>query len=144
MSKDLNQCNFIGRLGKPIEMTYAQSGAAVAKFSIACGDDYKDKSGAKVEQTNWVSMVAFGKSAEILEQYTEKGSMLFVSGKLTVRKWQDQNNQDRWSTEINVQNFQFLSSGSKTGQQQQAQPQQAQPQQQPQQQDDNDFDDIPF
>ena len=79
MSKDLNSCNFIGRLGRDPEVKYANSGAAIVNFSIACGDDYKDKSGQKVEQTNWINVVAFGKLAEIIGQWVKKGSQVYIS-----------------------------------------------------------------
>jgi len=100
MSKDLNNCSFIGRLGRDIELKYTPSGEAVANFSIACGDDYKDKNGQKVEQTNWINIVMFSKRAELAAQYLKKGSRLYVSGKQITRKWQDKNNQDRYTTEI--------------------------------------------
>lgn len=149
MSKDLNQCSFIGRLGKPIELKYTAGGSAVANFSIACGDDYKDKNGQKVEQTNWINCVSFGKSAEILAQYTDKGSQLFVQGKQTTRKWQDQSVADRYTTEINVNNFQFLSSNSdsnqgRTRQQQKPVVPKTQTNQSDAQPVDDGFDDIPF
>ena len=159
MSKDLNQCNFIGRVGKDIELKYTAGGSAVANFSIACGDDYKDKQGNKVEQTNWISIVIFGKLAEICGQYLTKGSQVYISGKQVTRKWQDQSGADRYTTEIVASEMQML--GSKGGaapqgqnEQQQSRPQQApnkpgQKQQQgpngpaPTQPDDWD-DDIPF
>jgi single-strand DNA-binding protein len=110
VSKDLNQCNFIGRIGKDIELRYTANGGAVANFSIACGDDYKDKSGAKVEQTNWVNVVMFGKAAELVNQYTGKGSKIYISGKQVTRKWDDRDGNTRYSTEINANEFQFLDS----------------------------------
>ena len=113
MAKDLNQCNFIGRLGREVDMAYAANGSAVAKFSIACGDDYKDKQGNKVEQTNWINVVIFGKLAEICGQYLAKGSQVFISGKQVTRKWTDQNGNDRYSTEIVANEMQML--GSKSG-----------------------------
>jgi len=69
MSRDLNSCSFIGRIGKDIQTQTTASGSCVANFSIACGDDYKDKDGGKVEQTNWINVVAFGKLAEIIGKY---------------------------------------------------------------------------
>ena len=113
MAKDLNQCNFIGRLGRDPEIRYTQGGSAIARFSLAVGDDYKDKSGNKVEQTNWINIVAFGKLAEIIEKYLSKGSQVFVSGKLTVRKWQDQEGNDKWTTEVVANDLQML--GSRSG-----------------------------
>lgn len=109
MSKDLNLCQFIGRIGKDIELKYSSASSAVVNFSIACGDDYKDKqSGQKVEQTNWVNIVAFGRLAEIIGEYCSKGSQIYISGKMRTRKWQDQSGQDRYTTEIVASEMQML------------------------------------
>jgi len=111
MSKDLNQCNFIGRIGKDISIRQMPNGTDVVNFSIACGDDYKDKNtGEKVEQTNWINIVMFGNTAKILDKYCQKGSRIFVSGKQTTRKYQDQSGADRWVTEIKANEFQMLDS----------------------------------
>lgn len=170
MSRDLNLCQFIGRLGKDPEIRYMPNGNAVANFSIACGDDYKDKNtGQNVEQTNWVNVVIFGRLAEIVQQYVHRSSKIYISGKQVTRKWQDQSGQDRYTTEIVAENMQMLDGKPEGGQgnqgqqynqapqQQRPQPQQQRPQQQhqaPQQQNNNqggaqpnfdDFDnDIPF
>lgn len=113
MSKDLNQCNFIGRLGRDPDIKYTPAGKAVANISIACGDDYKDKnSGEKVERTNWIRVVAFGRLGEIVGQYCVKGSRIFISGKQVTRKWQDQDGQDRYITEIVANEMQMLDSRS--------------------------------
>ncbi len=140
MSKDLNQCNFIGRLGKPIELRYTASGNAVANFSIACGDDYKDKSGNKVEQTNWVNVVIFGKLADIAGKYLEKGKMVFISGKQVTRKWQDNEGKDRYSTEIVADNMQMLGAKGEV----QSNQQQAPASQTSAVPADDEFDNIPF
>ena len=100
MAKDLNQCNFIGRLGQDVELKYTASGSAVANLSLACSDDYKAGDGTKVEQTNWIRIVVFGKLAEICGQYLGKGSKAYFSGKQTTRKWQNAQGQDQYSTEI--------------------------------------------
>lgn len=113
MGRDLNYCSFIGRLGNPVDMKYTQSGSAIANFSIACSDDYKDKNGQKVEQTNWIRIVAFGKLAEICGQYLDKGSQVFISGKQVTRKWQAQDGTDRWTTEIVANEMQMLGSNSR-------------------------------
>jgi single-strand DNA-binding protein len=116
MAKDLNYCSFIGRIGKDISLRQMPNGNAVANFSIACGDDYKDKNtGQKVEQTNWINIVMFGNTAEILNKYCQKGSRIFVSGKQTSRKYQDNNGQDRWVTEIKANEFQMLDSKGSGG-----------------------------
>ena len=118
MSKDLNQCNFIGRLGKDPDIKYMPNGNAVVNFSLACGDDYKDKNtGEKRERTNWINVVIFGKLAEIVGEYCEKGSKVFVSGKQTTRKWQDQTGADRYSTEIVASDLQMLDSPTAGAQQ---------------------------
>lgn len=108
MAKDLNYCSFIGRIGNDVAVKYTPAGSAVINFSIACSDDYKDKSGQKVEQTNWINIVAFGKLAEIIGEYCHKGSRVFVSGKQTTRKWQDKNGVDKWTTEIIANELQML------------------------------------
>jgi len=108
MSKDLNLCQFIGRLGNDVEIKYTPNGSAVANLSLACGDDYKDKQGQKVEQTNWIRVVAFGNLAEIMGKYLVKGSQIHVSGKQVTRKWQDADGNDRYSTEIVANEMQML------------------------------------
>lgn len=133
MANDLNLCQFIGRLGQDPEIRYLQSGDAVANISIAVGKSWKDKqTGQKQESTTWVTVVAFKKLAEIIGEYLSKGSMVYISGELRVRKWQDQSGNDRYSTEIVAQNMQMLG-GRAGGDAGQAQAQPA-PQQQPQQQ----------
>ena len=117
MSKDLNLCQFIGRLGKDVEIKHTASGSAVANFSIACGDDYKDKSGNKVEQTNWINIVVFGKLAEICGEWLGKGSQIYISGKQVTRKWQDQSGADRYTTEIVANDMQMLGGRNENGQQ---------------------------
>ena len=128
MSKDLNKWIGIGRLGKPPEIKYMPSGSAVANFSLACSDDYKDKqTGQKVEQTNWINVVAFGKLAEIIGEYCNKGSQVYVEGKQVTRKWQDKEGKDRYTTEIVANEMQLLGSKGEGSQSEkpQARPQEA-------------------
>ena len=117
MSRDLNLCQFIGRLGQEPEVRYLPNGDAVANISIAVGDDYKDKSGNKVEQTEWVRVTAFRGQAEIIGKYLEKGSQVYVSGKMKTRKWQAQDGSDRYSTEIVASEMQMLDSRGQDSQQ---------------------------
>jgi single-strand DNA-binding protein len=131
MANDLNQCNFIGRLGNDAEIRFTQSGEAVANISIAVGESWKDKQGQKQESTEWVRGVAFGKLAEIFRDYTRKGSKIFVTAKCKTRKWQNQQGQDQYTTEFVINNMQMLDS-KQEGQQQQAPRQPAQQQQQQQ------------
>lgn len=155
---DLNQCNFIGRLGNDPEQRSMPNGNAVTSLSIAVGEQWKDKqTGQKQERTEWVRVTAFGKLAEIMGQYLNKGSQVYISGKIRTRKWQDKDTgADRYSTEIVADQMQMLGSkqpaqdGGYQNQQNPAYQQQGNEpnnQQQPAQQPVNNYDDsgsIPF
>src|SRR3990167_7518838 len=107
----LNRCEFIGHTGKDPETRYMPSGEAVANFSIACTESWKDKaSGEKKEATEWVNCVAFGKLAEIVQTYLKKGSQVYVSGSMKTRKWQNKDGQDRYTTEIKLDKMLMLGS----------------------------------
>ena len=121
MANDLNLCQFIGRLGADPEARQTQGGTAVTNFNIACGEKFKDQSGAVQERTTWVRIVAWGKLAEICSQYLRKGSQVYVSGRFSERKWQDQNGNDRYTVEIVADKMQMLGSKQDGGQQGQAQ-----------------------
>lgn len=105
----LNQCNFIGRCGRDPEIKYTASGQAVGNVSIACSEKFKNKSGEWEERTEWVNLVFWGKLAEVLGEYVKKGSEIYVSGRLTTRKWQDKSGNDRYTTEIVGDKMQMLS-----------------------------------
>lgn len=95
----LNQCNFIGNVGK-IETRYMANGEAVTNLSLACNETWKNKEGEKQEKCEWVNCVLYRKLAEIAGEYVKVGSQLFVSGKMATRKWQTKEGQDRYTTEI--------------------------------------------
>ena len=101
----VNSCNFIGRLGRDPETRYTQSGKAVASFSLACSEKRCGE-----ESTEWVNIVAWEKLAEICGQYLTKGSLVFISGRMQTRKWQDQNGNDRYTTEIVAREMKMLDS----------------------------------
>jgi single-strand DNA-binding protein len=107
MANDLNQCNFIGRLGKDPETRSMPNGDQVANFSIACGWKTKTKEG-----TEWINIVAFGRLAEIIDQYLSKGSKVFISGNMRTRKWDDKDGVTKYTTEIVARELQFLDSKS--------------------------------
>lgn len=108
---DLNQCQFIGRLGGDVEMRYMPGGDAVASFSIAVGSQWKDKtSGEKKESVEWVSITAFGKLGEICGKYLLKGSQVFISGRLKTEKYKAKDGTDRYSTKVIAENMQMLGS----------------------------------
>jgi len=109
MAKSLNSCTFIGNLGKDPESRFLPDGTAVANFSIACSESYKDKNtGEQVEKTEWINCVAWRKLAEVIGKYLHKGSKVWIEGKFTTRKWQDKDGNDRWTTEIVVSNMLML------------------------------------
>ncbi len=102
----LNKCMFIGNLGRDPEIRHTQSGDAVANLSLATTERWKDKnSGEKRERTEWVRVVIFGPVAKIAEQYLRKGSKIYIEGSLQTRKWQDQQGNDKYSTEVVLTGF---------------------------------------
>lgn len=104
----LNMVQLIGCLGKDPEIRYSQSGQAIANMSLATDESYTDQNGNKVDKTEWHRLVAFGKQAELAQKYLFKGSLIYVQGALQTRKWQDQQGQDRYTTEVKLQRVQFL------------------------------------
>ena len=105
----LNQCNFIGYMAADPESRAMPNGDTVTNFRIGCGEQWKDKqTGERKEKTEWVSCVAWRQLAEIINDYGRKGMQVFVSGKMTTRKWKDKEGNDRWTTEILVDQFKML------------------------------------
>ena len=104
----LNKVMLIGRLGSDPEIKYAQSGTPVANLRIATDESYTDRNGQRQDRTEWHTVIAFQRTAEICQQYLHKGSLVYIEGKLQTRKWQDKNGQDRYSTEIRVDRLQML------------------------------------
>ncbi len=101
----LNQCQFIGNLGADPETRSFQNGGKVCNFRLAVSESWKDKAtGERKEKTEWVSVAIFGDGlANVAERFLRKGSKVFVSGKLSTRKWTDKDGGDRYSTEIVLQ-----------------------------------------
>jgi single-strand DNA-binding protein len=97
----LNKVMLIGRLGQDPKITYTASGQAVANFSLATDEGYKDKAtGQKVERTEWHRVVAWRQLADFVGNYLSKGRLVYVEGRLQTRKWQDQQGQDRYAVEV--------------------------------------------
>lgn len=144
--RNLNRWQGIGRLGRDPESRATPGGQTVVNFSMACQDDYKDQQGQKLERTEWVRVVMWGKGAEVFAQYATKGSKVYVEGKLTTRKWQDKDGKDQYTTEVNASNFEFLGGKNDGGDSAQAKPQAAKNYTNEQGQPDVPFDDldIPF
>ena len=101
--RGVNKVILLGNLGKDPEVKYMPNGNAVANITLATSETWSDKSsGEKKEKTEWHRVVFFGKLAEIVGQYLKKGSKVYIEGKLQTRKWQGQDGQDRYTTEVVV------------------------------------------
>ncbi len=101
MSKDLNKVMLIGRLGADPEMRYTASGTAVTNFRVACTRRRRaGQEGDVREETDWFTVVAWDKLAEITNSYLNKGSKVYVEGRLQTRSWDDQSGQKRYATEV--------------------------------------------
>lgn len=110
----LNQCNFIGNVGK-IETRYMPNGEAVSNISLACNETWKSKDGERQEKCEWVNAVIYRKLAEVAEKYIKVGSQLFITGKMSTRKW-EKDGVTRYSTEIVVSEMSMLG-GKPSGEQ---------------------------
>ena len=100
----LNRCEFIGNLGADPETRTFQNGGKVTNLRLAVSEKWKDRdTGERKERTEWVTVAVFGPLADVAAQYLSKGSKVYVAGKFTTRKWQDQSGQDRYSSEITLQ-----------------------------------------
>ncbi len=104
----LNKAMIIGRLGQDPELKYTQSGVPLCNLNIATSESYQDRDGNKVDRTEWHRVSVFQRAAENCATYLRKGSLVYVEGSINTRKWQDQQGQDRYTTEIRAQRVQFL------------------------------------
>lgn len=107
---DLNQCQFIGRLGSDPEISQSKNGKSVARFSIAVSEKWTDDYGNRVERTEWVNISAFGGLADVIAKYLTKGSQVFISGKMQTREYTDKNGIERKAVSIIADNMQMLGS----------------------------------
>lgn len=107
----VNKVILVGRLGKDPEMKYGQnSNMAICRFSLATSERSKGE-----DKTEWHNIVMFDRLAEIANEYLSKGRLVYIEGRIQTRKWQDQNGNDRWSTEIIANNMQMLGGGRDDG-----------------------------
>ncbi|EYU13895.1 single-stranded DNA-binding protein [Photorhabdus aegyptia] len=139
-SRGINKVILIGNLGQDPEVRYMSNGGAVTNITLATSESWRDKqTGEMKEKTEWHRVVLFGKLAEVAGEYLRKGSQVYIEGSLQTRKWQDQNGQERYTTEVVVNmggTMQMLGSRAGGGSFQDSQPQGSgwrQPQQQSQQ-----------
>ena len=116
MARGVNKVILIGNLGNDPDTRYTQGGSAIANISLATTSAWRDKeSGETQERTEWHRVVFFGRLAEIASEYLRKGSGVYVEGRLQTRKWQDQNGNDRYTTEVVANEMQMLSNRSGAG-----------------------------
>ncbi len=104
----VNKVILVGNLGRDPELRYTQSGQAVANFTLATNEKWKDKEGNSQERTEWHRIIVWGKSAENCAQYLQKGRSVYVEGRLQTRDWEDREGNKRTTTEIVAQTVQFL------------------------------------
>jgi single-strand DNA-binding protein len=107
-TKGVNKVILVGNLGNDPEVRYMPNGNAVANLSLATSESWKDQQGQVQERTEWHRLTMYRRLAEIAGEYLKKGSQIYVEGKLQTRKWQDQQGQDRYTTEIIVVQMQLL------------------------------------
>ena len=109
MARGINKVIIVGNLGGDPETRYMPSGSAVTNFTVATNESWKDKqTGEQKERTEWHKVAMFNRLAEIAAEYLRKGSQVYIEGKLRTRKWQGQDGQDRYTTEIIADEMQML------------------------------------
>lgn len=114
MSRGINKVILIGHLGNDPEIRYTPAGTAITNVRLATRSAWKDKNGTPQEKTEWHYVILFNRRAEMVGNYLNKGSKIYIEGSLQTRKWQDKEGVDRYTTEIIAKDVQFLDSRSKS------------------------------
>ncbi len=104
----VNKVILIGNVGRDPELRYTASGTAVANFRVATSSRFKDRDGNQQERTEWHTIVAWQRLAEIVNQYAPKGKQLYIEGRLQTRQWEDRDGNTRYTTEVVANNIQLL------------------------------------
>ena len=104
----VNKVILVGNLGRDPELRYTQSGSAVANFTVATNERWRDKDGNNQERTEWHRIVVWGRTAENCAQYLQKGRSVYIEGRLQTREWEDKDGNKRNTTEVNALAVQFL------------------------------------
>jgi single-strand DNA-binding protein len=112
----VNKAILIGRLGADPVKRYTSSGSPVVSFRIATSESWTNREGEREERTEWHQIVAWGKLADICDQYLNKGKMVYIEGRIQTREWEDRDGNRRWTTEIIANQMQMLSSRSEDSQ----------------------------
>lgn len=110
----VNKAIIVGNLGEDPDLNYTGEGTAVANLSIATNESYTKDDGTEVDRTEWHDVVAWGRLGEVVNEYLEKGSSVYIEGKLQTRSWETESGDTRYSTEIKAQEVQFLGGDSNT------------------------------
>jgi len=109
MSGTLNKVMLIGHTGDEVKMNYFEGGGCIGRFPLATNETYTNKTtGERVSNTEWHNIVVRNKGAEICEKYLKKGDKVYIEGRIKTRKWQDDQGNDRYSTEVQCTDFTFL------------------------------------
>jgi single-strand DNA-binding protein len=111
----INKVTLVGRLGAEPEVRTLENGAMVAKFGLATSESYRDKAGEWQEQTEWHDVVVWRALAERAQEYLKKGSLIYLEGKLTHRKWQDKDGNNRKTTEVVGNYYRVMPTASRSG-----------------------------
>lgn len=111
MSNGVNKVTLIGNLGQDPDVRVTGGGTAVANMRLACNERYKNGQGEWVDRVEWVTVVAFGKTAENCREYLQKGRQLYVEGRLQTRNWEDKDGNKRYTTEVIANQVLFLGQG---------------------------------
>ena len=116
MSGTLNKVMLIGHTGDEVKMTYFEGGGCIGRFPLATNESYTNRTtGERVTNTEWHNIVVRNKGAEICEKYLKKGDKVYIEGRLKTRKWQDDQGNDRYSTEVQCTDFTFLTPKGESG-----------------------------
>ena len=111
MASSVNKVILIGRLGKDPETKFTQGGVAIARFSLATDESWKDQNGEQQQRTEWHNVVAWRRLAEICGQYLIKGKLVYIEGRLQTRSWEDKEGNKRTTTEVQADKMVMLSGG---------------------------------
>ncbi|WP_340077214.1 single-stranded DNA-binding protein [Leptobacterium sp. I13] len=150
MSGTLNKVMLIGHLGDDVKMHYFEGGNSIGRFPLATNETYVNRqTGERVTNTEWHNIVVRNKAAEICEKYLSKGDRIYVEGRIKTRQWQGEDGNTRYSTEIHVTDFTFLttkkeSGGNITGSSTETKPQQPEVKNAPVPTSPEEDDDLPF
>ena len=140
MARSLNKAMLVGYVGKDPEVKHTNNGTAICNFSVATTESWKDQQGAKQERTEWHRITVWKRLAEIVGEYVRKGTLVYVEGRIETRKWQDNDGNDRYTTEIIAREVLMLGSKDQAPRQTSEKPKE---QSKPAQNNDDDSD-IPF